>query len=409
MKVGASERAAAARLLIAFERGAGHLDDLLDAEPDLRLRWLVQATFRDWFAIEALLEGRMRRRPGALVRQLLRLAVAECLNREPDDWPKVIHHSVDCARQMGLSKGEAGFVNAVMRGLARAGELGTPDLPSTHPEWLKRRWRERFGEPALQRLLEWNQSIPVLHVVADAPPPYARATRWEGFHAVERGRFGEALDDLKRGAVSVQDPFTRIPVELLDPRPGEAVMDLCAAPGGKSRLLAARMAGRGTLALLDLPGRRLERLRQNAATFEHPPAAIFGCPLERLQTDHAELLGRLFPGGADAVLIDVPCSNTGVIQKRPDVKVRLREADMLGLADQQARLLTAAARLVRPGGRLVYSTCSLEAEENAQRVAAFLAGHPAWRLADSVMSLPWECGHDGGGAFLLTRPGAGGR
>jgi 16S rRNA (cytosine967-C5)-methyltransferase len=121
-----------------------------------------------------------------------------------------------------------------------------------------------------------------------------------------------------------------------------------------------------------------------------------------------ELENATLPEGAalasfDAVLIDVPCSNTGVIRRRPDVKLRLKDRDIARQAAQQSILLEHAARWVRPGGRLVYSTCSLEKEENTGIVDAFCGSHPEWKLEKSVLSLPWEAGHDGGGAFLLTR------
>ena len=108
-------------------------------------------------------------------------------------------------------------------------------------------------------------------------------------------------------------------------------------------------------------------------------------------------------GTVDAILIDVPCSNTGVIQKRPDVKIRLHEDTFARMAELQLELLGHAARWLRPGGRLVYSTCSLETEENAGVVEGFLRANPAYRQAACVVSYPWQCGHDGGGAFLLTK------
>ena len=198
----------------------------------------------------------------------------------------------------------------------------------------------------------------------------------------------------------MQDPFSRIPVEMLEVASGESVLDLCAAPGGKSRLLAHAMGGKGRLILVDKPGPRLDRLQSNSAAFPHRPEVI-GARLEELEKEGSE--NGLPPQGMDAVLIDVPCSNTGVMQKRPDVKLRLREDDISRLAEEQGKLLALAARWVRPGGRLVYSTCSLEEEENAGVVDRFLEATTGWDLKDRTISLPWECGHDGGGAFLLTK------
>jgi 16S rRNA (cytosine967-C5)-methyltransferase len=387
-------------LLIAFEEGTGHLDDLLERIDPNRSRWLVMAVFRDWLVIDSLLNPRMSRRPRPVAMNLLRLAVAECLQGGDADPPRVVHHAVETAREMRLSKAETGFINGVLRSLLRAGLPAEPPLAATHPDWLVRRWERRFGEGATRRLLEWNQGRPEYFIVAGSRPAYAEPSPWSGYYRVRASRFGEALADLEAGRVYVQDPFARIPVELLDPQPDESVMDLCAAPGGKSRRLSEQMGGTGQLVLVDRPGRRLDRLRGNAAGFPGTQPRIIGSPVEILAEQDAP--GVLQPGSFDAVLIDVPCSNTGVIRKRPDVKLRIREGDIGQQARNQHLLLKAAGRWVRPGGRLVYSTCSLEAEENDGVVDAFLAADSRWRLRARQISLPWECGHDGGGAFLLT-------
>lgn len=396
------EWAAAVKLLVDFASGRGHLDDLLEGSELSRTRWLIMETFRQWFVIERILEPRLRRQPRPASLNLIRLAVAECLSRTESEHPKVVHHAVETAGHIGLSKPERGFVNGVLRTLLREGIAERKTVEGSHPEWMTRRWLRQFGEAGLAALLEWNQSPPAIHVSAGSPPAYGEDTPWEGFYKVKPSRFGEALEDLESGKVYVQDPFARIPVSLLDPVPGERVLDLCAAPGGKSRLIARRLGGKGSLVLVDKPGRRLERLRKNMARFSGVTQRITGSRIEDLSPGEAG--DSLEQGRFDAVLIDVPCSNTGVIRKRPDVKVRLAETDLTRLAEAQGALLQRAAAWVRPGGRLVYSTCSLEPEENDERVEAFLETFPSWELKERRMSLPWECGHDGGGAFLLTAP-----
>ena len=392
---GKSDWSTAVELMNRWEAGAGHLDDLLEGCDPGRLRWLVMEVFRRWLVIEGLLERRMRRAPRPKVRQLLRLALGECLAR-PEESAKVVHHAGELGRAVGLSVAERGFINAVLRACLRDGLPAGEDLEATHPAWMVARWRESFGGEGTGGLLRWNQSPGATHVRAESCPAYAEESEWPRYYRVRPGAFREALPDLAAGAVYVQDPFARIPVELLDARPGERVLDLCAAPGGKTRLLAEAVRGEGSLTAVDRPGPRLERLRENVARIPGMAIRVIGEPVENL----ARALPReLF----DAVLIDVPCSNTGVIQKRPDVKLRLREADIGEQAAAQLELLRHAAQLAGPGGRLVYSTCSLEAEENADVVAAFLDAVPGWRLRESVLSRPWECRHDGGGAFLLTR------
>jgi 16S rRNA (cytosine967-C5)-methyltransferase len=264
-----------------------------------------------------------------------------------------------------------------------------------------KRWQAQFGKEATQALLEWNQSLPRIYLSAPEKPDYAAVSPWPGFFALPPGRFRDALADLESGRVYAQDPFTRIPVEMLHPEPGETILDLCAAPGGKSRLIAGHLAGRGRLLMVDRPGPRMDRLRQNAVLFCPLVGEIIASPLENLEV--AARGHSLEKGGVDAVLIDVPCSNTGVMAKRPDVKLRLEADHITRLAAQQLAMLESAADWVRPGGRLVYSTCSLEREENDDVVTAFRERHSGWSLGERHLSLPWECGHDGGGAFLLTK------
>ncbi|MEX0325963.1 MAG: RsmB/NOP family class I SAM-dependent RNA methyltransferase [Puniceicoccaceae bacterium] len=393
--LGKGDWRAAVELLIRWEKGAGHLDDLLESVDPGRLRWLVMEVFRRWLVIGALLEGRMRREPRPKVRQLLRLALGESL-AHPEESAKVVHHAGELGGILGLSPAERGFVNAVLRSCLRAGLPDAAEVEASHPEWMVERWREQFGQEATRRLLQWNQEAGSLYIHSPVCPAYAETTEWPNYYRVPPGRFREALPDLSHGSAYVQDPFARIPVELLDPQPGERVLDLCAAPGGKTRLIAGAMKGKGTLTAVDRPGPRMERLRENISKIPGKSVAVLAEAVENLRPSP-------FGGPVDGLLIDVPCSNTGVMQKRPDVKLRLRREDIDTQASCQLKLLHHAAKLVRPGGRLVYSTCSLEAEENELLVAAFLESSPHWHLGRSVLSRPWECHHDGGGAFLLTR------
>jgi 16S rRNA (cytosine967-C5)-methyltransferase len=245
-----------------------------------------------------------------------------------------------------------------------------------------------------------------------------KPTTWPGFFEVESGHWAEVEPLLKSGRLYLQDPSTRLPVELLAPRAGEAVLDLCAAPGGKSLLIAdamksstANSAPGGRLVAMDLPAEdvqrgapRLERLKENLARV---PAGIDVALVQGDVLANVVLVLRehRLPESFDAVLLDVPCSNTGVMRHRVDVKWRLQPGDFRKHPQQQLSMLHNAARLVGPGGRLVYSTCSLDAEENEHVVRAFLAGKAGgpFELERSVTSYPWTSGHDGAGAFLLRK------
>jgi 16S rRNA (cytosine967-C5)-methyltransferase len=233
-------------------------------------------------------------------------------------------------------------------------------------------------------------------------PAFLKPTNWPGFFLIEPGHWREAAPLLAAGTLYVQDPSTRLAVDLLAPKRGETVIDLCAAPGGKSIACADRMEGEGMIIAVDLPGLRQDRLEENLAR-------ITGVRTRRMGADiSSELTLALNSNGLPqqytAILLDVPCSNTGVMRHRIDVKERLEEADLARHAVQQHRMLLTAARLLAPGGRLVYSTCSIEPDENINVVKRFIdASKGAFVLETSVQVTPWEQGHDGAGAFLIRR------
>jgi 16S rRNA (cytosine967-C5)-methyltransferase len=189
--------------------------------------------------------------------------------------------------------------------------------------------------------------------------------------------------------------------ELLAGQTFNAVLDLCSAPGGKSVQLLQRICGPGGLLVsVDVPGLRFKRLQENLARYERE-----GVEKVQVAADVLELTSDSLPQAEYGVVyVDVPCSNSGVLQRRPDVKWRLQERSMTELTELQGSLLRKAAEFVAPGGALVYSTCSVDAEENRGVVHSFLNDTKhAFQLEKETISLPWESGHDGAGAFLLRR------
>jgi 16S rRNA (cytosine967-C5)-methyltransferase len=329
---------------------------------------------------------------------------------------KIVHHAVEQTKRVA-SRAEAGLVNAVVRKLAVA--LPTSPRPAklaaaeelaeyySHPDWLVRRWLVDFGAEATRQLLEWNLAPAPVYArwrgpTDAAPPDFFQPTAWPGFLEVASGHWSQVEPLLKNGSVYLQDPGTRLAVDLLAPQPGETVLDACAAPGGKSLLIADRMKT-GRIVAMDLPGPRIVRLKENLSR-------VHGVEVALVQADVLEqpaliLRQHQLPETYAAVLLDVPCSNTGVMRHRADVKWRLDPRDIDKHARQQLSLLHAAARLVAPGGRIVYSTCSIDPEENDRVVRAFLAGKAGgpFKLEESVISLPWIAGHDGAAAFRLRR------
>ena len=329
---------------------------------------------------------------------------------------KIIHHAVEQAKQLA-SPAEARLVNAVARKLAAAlaaqvppGALAPAEALAeyfSHPAWMVRRWFAEFGGEATRLLLRWNQEPAPLYArrlgSGGGPArPGCGPAAWPAVVEVPSGPWGEVEPLLAAQTIYVQDPSTRIAVELLDPRPGEAVLDLRAAPGGKSLLAADRMEGKGKLVAVDLPGPRMARLRENLSGLAGVEATVLeGDILHELD---GLLRRHRLPSSFSAVLLDAPCTNTGVMRHRIDVKWRLQEGDFRSHARQQGALLAAASRWVAPGGRLVYSTCSIDAEENKQVVAAFLErSGGGFVQEEESLFYPWTANHDGGAAFRLRR------
>jgi 16S rRNA (cytosine967-C5)-methyltransferase len=203
------------------------------------------------------------------------------------------------------------------------------------------------------------------------------------------------LPGYAEGYFMVIDPAAIQAVDLLDPQPGDHVLDACAAPGGKTALIAERLRLKGQLVAMDLREDRLPRLRAN---LERLGCAAF---VKVVQGDARRLRPESF-GRFDRILLDVPCSNTGVIRRKPDVRWRFSKAGLTRLGVAQRELLERAAGLVKRGGFIVYSTCSLEPEENELLIAAWLKTHPEFRLQSFRQSFPPASGQDGAYAVLLA-------
>jgi 16S rRNA (cytosine967-C5)-methyltransferase len=369
--------------------------------------------------LESALDGLMARPPRTKVRAVLLIAGFELLEQGARTGEegvgltaKIIHHAVERAKSVASPK-ESGLVNAVLRKMApRLAEVPS-DLATefAHPEWLVARWIRQFGEEKTRKLLEWNQQpAPVYarwRVPGSPVPAFLAPTRWAGFFEVKAGHWDDVRSLASQGTLYLQDPSTRLCVELLAPQANEVILDACAAPGGKSLFIADLMQT-GKVIALDEPAEpgkpdyRLVRLKENLS--RAPEGVTVGMVEADLLKVGTEFYRNLnLPTSYDAVLLDAPCSNTGVMRHRIDVKWRLQDGDFARHAEQQVSLLHSAARLVRPGGRLVYSTCSIDGAENEAVIKTFLSSRVSSRckLVKSVQAYPWTDGHDGAGAFLF--------
>jgi 16S rRNA (cytosine967-C5)-methyltransferase len=311
---------------------------------------------------------------------LLATAAAQVLFLDVPD-----HAAVDTAVRLAQEdrslRHASGLVNAVLRRLARDREhvLADDDPWRDTPDWLKARWIARYGPETAAGIASAHRGGASVDLSVKADPQ-TWAERLRGVLLPTgsiRLRDRTTIRDLpgfEAGAWWVQDAAAALPARLLRARAGERIADLCAAPGGKTAQLAAVGA---EVVAVDRSAKRLKRLDENLARL--------GLRAETRAVDAAQF----DEGPFDGVLLDAPCSATGTIRRHPDVAWTKSEADLEKLAGFQRRLLHASARLVRPGGRLVYCTCSLEPEEGELQARAFLADHPGFRL-DPVE--PWEVG-----------------
>ena len=411
---------AAVYLVEAYLIGEQKADQLLDQLPEnfvgerrAACQSLFLGALRHGHRTRAALQGLLRKKTKYSVEAILLVSGYEMFDAEADRHPKIIHHAVERSKQL-VNRFEQGFLNAIMRKLPSALEQikiqKSPAAFYSHPDWLVERWQGEFPGACTQ-LLEWNQGIPstYLKVYNDEVqiPAGLEATEWPQFYQVTgKISWKEDLHPLlNKGKAYIKDPSTRIAPALLEPRAGESVLDLCAAPGGKAYDMAYAMQGKGQIVAVDLPGKRIARLEENLSTLrsEDLKCEIVECDL--LEMDTSTFEEKSLPSAYDAVMLDAPCSNTGVIQRRTDVKWRLQPNDIENCAKLQLQLLHSAARFVKAGGRITYSTCSIEAAENQLVVDAFLASKSGrvFQLEKAMVSLPWETSHDGAGAFLLRR------
>lgn len=327
--------------------------------------------------------------------------------------------SVELARET-VGEASTGYVNQALRKLAGAGSTEQGAV-STHPDWLVKRWHGRFGADETRRLIEWNDSRPPLTL---QPARWSSQRLENALRDLGLGVVGApfkaglsitpapcsvlpALKDLPgyaAGAFIVQDPAHALVARFAAIPPGEQVYDACAAPGGKAVSLEAH--GARILA----GDARHERLARLAETTRRAGVAIH-CLAANLEA------APLRSASLDAVLVDAPCSATGTMRRHPDARWRLDPAVFGRAATRQTRLLAAAAALVRPGGLLIYATCSLESEENEDVVENFLNRHPEFSRgtrtgaapvelltpAGDFQSLPQRHGIDGAYAARLVR------
>lgn len=421
-------RGTAVKLLMRHEASDSYIDKILDGElrrSDLSpadralVTELVNGTIRwlsrlDW-VLTGFYHGEFTKCL-PLVKNAMRIALYQMLFLSKIPPPAAINESVELVKRF---KGEkhAGVVNGVLRNILRnIGGIRYPDkgenvvlnlaVHSAHPQWMVKRYVDRFGVEETEQLLNANNQRPhitlrvnSLHAsveqveaeLDEAEIKHERSPVHDNSILITSLRDVRNLPLFTDGHVTVQDASASLAVRLANPKPGMLVYDLCAAPGGKAVFTAELMQNKGRIVALEIYESKLSLIADNAKR----------AGVTIVEPTHGDARDFKPDAQADLVLVDAPCTGMGTLSKKPDIKWRRGIDDVRKMALRQKEILTHAATLVAEGGALVYSTCTIEPEENQQVVAWFLEHHANFELerADSLLQ-PLVC-NDG---FMQTLP-----
>lgn len=409
METEATARSVSVEILIDFDEN-GILDysvaNELDSRDRAEVREYVQNILRKRSYLDFLIDhfsnvNIHEMKPS--LKNILRLGIYDMIYMDSTPDYAAINESVEIAKLM-LGHRTGDLVNAIMRNLQRDGEdLPKPNFEDrtklvattfSHPEWLVSRWTKRFGEREAFQLMQANNKRPTYYVRANN-----LRTKTENFklRMTKNGiQFTESdwlpgyfqVDSvapfiikgwLSKGFCQVQDIAAGFAPTLLDPESGETIYDLCAAPGTKSIMMSDMMDADGVILAVDISSERLDKLAESALEYHAENIRVRRADVTELELEEA-----------DGVLLDAPCTGTGVLSKRADLRWRRDEEGLAKAVARQEELLDSAAKMVKKGGRLVYSTCSLEEEENMQQIAKFLKKHKNFELEPVAGYLPDE-------------------
>ena len=406
----AGARGTAIKILNRVERTDAYLDKLLDFElrskeiADLDkslLAEIVHGVMRwqarlDW-VLNGFTHGNFSKSE-INIKNSLRVALYQILFLNQVPHYAAVNEAVEFVKRLRGEK-SANLVNAVLRNIIRTIDGIHYPKPEdnliqylsvyySHPQWLVKRWINRFGKEETEKLLIVNNEVPpltlrinklkipaaeFLSLLEQRNITYQGSSFIDHFIKVKSLSSISQLDVFQKGYFSIQDESAALPVLLLGPLPGDRVIDMCAAPGGKTTFIGELMNNQGEILAVDKYETKLRLIHT-------------GC--ERLGITNVQLLvadsSELVTEPADKILVDVPCSGFGVLRKKPDIKWKREPEDIPRLTTLQLTLLENASRLLKPGGVLVYSTCTMEPEENEEVIGTFLAKHSEFRIDDAA-------------------------
>ena len=404
-------RRAAFEILREVEAGAFSSILLAAYEPQLKpadralCHELVLGVLRWQLWLDKLIEHYAKRSMESLdfpVRLALRLALYQLrfLTRVPAS--AAVNESVNLVRSARVSSAAA-FVNAVLRRAIREAEFDPSTtvadpleklaVQTSHPLWLVQRWAKQFGIEETEAFARANNSVPptAFRLVDGDLTDFENQLIEPSKVAENAWRVDGATPLLRElaanGKVYLQDEASQLVAQTVEAQPGERVLDLCAAPGSKTTLMAQQAGDAALVVASDVSQKRLDTILKISAL--HHLKSI-----KSLVLDAAQSL-PFAPGAFDRILIDAPCSGTGTLRRNPEIRYRISEHDIQTLATQQKLFLQNATRVLKPGGQLVYSTCSVERDENELVIDAFRGSNPNFQAIKTIRTWPHREGTDG--------------
>ncbi len=418
-----SPREICARIIATWLSTHDFPDRMLPEKNDNRafIQEVVFGVVRWRQQLEWIMEPCVKRPPEPQAKSFLLIGLYQLFLMDSVPDHAALNETVEAAKQ-ALDKPRSGFINGVLRNCLRQRdairerlEKAPLAIRTSHPDLLLERWTRQFGEKQTEALCNWNNERPSVAIrinsLKTSTDQYISQLDSAGIetapHPADPSRFlqlpsGVAVNTLpgySDGLFTVQDPATMLPVDLLDLAPGMSVLDACAAPGGKTFACAEQMGDKGKIVAIDCHEDRLIRLRQNAKRMNMSCIEI-----GRGDASNKVGLARIEKQGPfDRILLDVPCSNTGVLRRRADARWRFSANRLRKLVGLQARMLNACSRLIAPNGYLVYSTCSIEPEENRNQLERWVEQNPEFKINAIRESFPPSSGMDGAFAARLVR------
>nr|WP_106784113.1 16S rRNA (cytosine(967)-C(5))-methyltransferase RsmB [Lysinibacillus timonensis] len=406
-------RDAALTILLAVDKNQAYSNLLLnqtinkykiEAKDRALLTEITYGTLQHKYTLDYYLEPYLRSKVELWVKWLLRLSLYQVVYLSRIPAHAVVNEAVEIAKRRG-HKGIASTVNGILRSIQRNGIRSLDEIKdsvqrlaieTSHPEWLVERMIHSYGEEVTSEMLKENNVPPILtariNTLKTTVEEVIELLNEEGVSAKQSDLIPECIHIMsgqlvstkafKAGLLTIQDESSMMPANVLNPQAGWRVLDMCAAPGGKTTHLAEKMGNIGSILATDIHPHKLDLIDETTARLG----------LDIIQT--APVDGRkaaeLLPNESfDAVLVDAPCSGLGVMRRKPDIKYTKREEDIESLHKIQLQLLSNAVKVLKKGGRLVYSTCTVDRAENEGTVQEFLTSHTEMELIP-IENLPTE-------------------